>query len=133
MNAASQTTASETRRDAGSDAATAVPTLRPAVNVMENEQGIILYADLPGVSQQDLNISVEDKVLRIEADATLDTPSGMRVAYAEFRTPRYVREFALSSELDPQQIDATLRNGLLTLTIPRHEHAKPQKISVDVR
>ncbi len=133
MDTTSQTTAADTRRDAGTDAASAVPTLRPAVDVMENEQGITLYADLPGVSQQDLNISVEDKVLRIEADATLDTPSEMRVAYAEFRTPRYVREFALSNELDPQQINATLSNGLLTLTIPRHEHAKPRKISVEVR
>lgn len=129
MNATSQTASGEARSNAG----TTAPTIRPTVDVLENEQGIILYADLPGVSQQDLNISVEDKVLRIEADATLDTPADMRVAYAEFRTPRYVREFALSSELDPQKIDATLRNGLLELSIPRHEHAKPRRIAVNVR
>lgn len=108
-------------------------TLRPPVDVMENEGGIVLHADMPGVASEDLNISVEDKVLRIEAAAKLETPGDMKAVYAEFRTPRYVREFSLSSELDAQKIDATLRNGLLVLTIPKHEHAKPRKISVNVR
>jgi HSP20 family protein len=110
-----------------------VQTLRPPVDVMEDEHGIALYADMPGVASEDLNISVEDKVLRIEADAKLDTPADMKAVYAEFRTPRYVREFSLSSELDAQKIDATLRNGLLVLKIPKHEHARPRKISVNVR
>ncbi len=110
-----------------------VQTLRPPVDVMEDEHGIVLHADMPGVASEDLNISVEDKVLRIEADARLDTPDEMKAVYAEFRTPRYVREFSLSGELDAQKIDATLRNGLLVLKIPKHEHAKPRKISVNVR
>jgi HSP20 family protein len=101
--------------------------------VIETAQSILLYADLPGVAPENLRISVEDKVLRLEAEANLDTPDGMKAVYAEFRVPRYVREFTLSNELDAQKIDATLRNGQLTLTIPKAEHAKPRRISVEVR
>jgi HSP20 family protein len=109
------------------------PARRPPVDVIETAHSIVLFADLPGVAPENLQISVEDKVLRLEAEANLDTPDGMKAVYAEFRVPRYVREFSLSNELDAQKIDATLRNGQLTLTIPKAEHAKPRKISVAVR
>jgi HSP20 family protein len=106
--------------------------IRPPVDVFENEQSIVLHADLPGVAQDGLHVSVEGRVLTIEASASLPTPEDMKVAYAEFRTPQYRREFTLSGELDTGKIDASLRNGLLTLTIPKQEHAKPKKIEVSV-
>lgn len=139
---AAQQTARETTRETAREAARATarattdrsaPKVRPPVDVFETEHNLVLYADVPGVASTDLNVAVEDKVLRIEAAANLDTPADMKVAYAEFRTPRYVREFTLSNELDTQNIDAALRNGLLVLTIPKQEHAKPKKISVAVR
>jgi HSP20 family protein len=122
------TTTTTTRENAGNG-----PARRPPVDVIETGHSIVLFADLPGVAPENLQISVEDKVLRIEAEAKLDTPAEMKAVYAEFHVPRYVREFSLSNELDPQKIDAKLRNGQLTLTIPKAEHAKPRKISVAVR
>jgi len=106
--------------------------VRPPVDVQENEDRITLTADLPGVAPKDLNVSVEADVLTIEAAASFETPKDMRVAYAELRTPYYVREFTLSSELDTSAIKAELRDGVLTLSIPKREHAKPRKISVQV-
>jgi HSP20 family protein len=106
--------------------------IRPPVDVFEDADRITLYADLPGVAPDQLDVSVEDNVLTISASASLSTPKEMKVAYAEFRTPSYLREFTLSNELDADKIDAALRNGVLTLTIPKHERAKPRKITVDV-
>lgn len=106
--------------------------VRPPVDVQEDEERITLQADLPGVESKDLNVSVDGNVLTIEAQASFDTPKDMRVAYAELRTPYYVREFTLSSELDTSAISAELRDGVLTLSIPKREHAKPRKIAVQV-
>jgi HSP20 family molecular chaperone IbpA len=104
--------------------------IRPPVDVFEDEERIIVHADLPGVSQEKLSVTVEGQLLTIEGSADLLTPENMKAAYAEFRTPRYQREFTLSGELDPNRIEATLRNGVLTVSIPKAEHAKPKKISV---
>ena len=106
--------------------------VRPSVDVHEDEEHITLNADLPGVAPADLNVSVDGNVLTIEGAAKLQTPEGMKVAYAELRTPYYVREFTLSSELDTSAIKAELREGVLTLNIPKREHAKPRRISVQV-
>src|SRR5690606_29930869 len=87
-----------------------VRTIRPPVDVFEDDERITLYADLPGVSQDQLDVSVHGKVLTIEGSASISTPKDMKVAYAEFRTPHYLREFTLSGELDTTGIDASLNN-----------------------
>jgi HSP20 family protein len=104
--------------------------LRPAVDVFEDSDQITLYADLPGVSSEQLNIEVEGRLLAIEATPTLAAPKEMRVAYAEMQVPGYYREFVLSGELDTSAIVANLNDGVLRLVIPKREHAKPRKISV---
>jgi len=106
--------------------------VRPSVDVLEDENRITLRADLPGVTPENLNVAVEGKVLTIEAAAKLETTPDMKVAYAEFRTPYYLREFTLSSELDPAAIEAAFQNGVLHLSIPKREHAKPRRIDVQV-
>jgi HSP20 family protein len=104
--------------------------VRPPVDVHEDEQRITLRADLPGVASSGLHVAVDGNVLTIEAEASLETAKDMKVAYAEARSPYYVREFTLSNELDTGAIQAELRDGVLTLNIPKREHAKPRKIDV---
>lgn len=104
--------------------------LRPAIDVFENTDQITLYADMPGVSSEQLNIEINGRLLAIEASATLATPQDMRVAYAEFQAPSYYREFLLSGELDTDAVSAQLKDGVLRLVIPKREHAKPKKIAV---
>jgi HSP20 family molecular chaperone IbpA len=60
------------------------------------------------------------------------TPERLQPAYAEVRVPRYRRAFTLSRELDAGRIDASLKDGVLTLRIPKHEHAQPRRIQVQV-
>ena len=105
-------------------------TILPDVDVWEDVDGITLVADLPGVSKEGLNVRVDNDTLLIECEANLDMPEGMEAVYAEVRTPHFRRSFALSGELDAARIDAKLKDGVLTVTIPKAEAAKPHRIEV---
>jgi len=105
-------------------------TILPDVDVWEDTDGITLVADLPGVSKEGLNVRVDNDTLLIECEANLDMPQGMEAVYAEVRTPHFRRSFALSGELDAARIDAKLKDGVLTVTIPKAEAAKPHRIEV---
>lgn len=109
-----------------------VPTLIPRVDVFEDGAGITLLADLPGVSKDRLELRVEGDALQIEGEIAPDTPEGMEAVYAEIQLARYRRAFTLSSELDPGRIEAQFRDGVLKLRIPKHEHAQPRRIEVQV-
>jgi HSP20 family protein len=104
----------------------------PRVDVLEDESGITLLADLPGVPREQLELKVEGDTLQIEGTVAPATPEKMEPVYAELRVPRYRRSFTLSRELDPQRIDANLKDGVLKLRIPKHEHAQPRRIEVKV-
>ena len=106
------------------------PAITPAVDIVEDTQRVTLRADLPGVPRENLDVKVHDNTLTIEADTRLDTSAGLRVRHAEVRAPRYVRTFVLSPDLDTSRIDASLRDGVLTLTIPRREQTRPRRIDV---
>lgn len=104
--------------------------LRPAVDVIEDAAGITLYADMPGVAKDKLNLQVEADTLTIEGEVSLDMPEGMEAAHAELNVPRYRRVFTLSKELDTDKISAAFTEGVLKLRIPKVEHAQPRRIEV---
>ncbi len=104
--------------------------LRPAVDVYENKEGVTLKADLPGVSPDTLDVRVDNEELIIEGTVNLEVPENMEARYAEIQSSRYRRSFALSGDLDIDQIEAELKNGVLTLHIPKREELKPRKITV---
>jgi HSP20 family molecular chaperone IbpA len=106
--------------------------LLPPVDVVEDASGITLLADLPGVSRETLNLRVEADTLTIEGEMALNVPEGMQSSHAEVQIPRYRRVFTLSKELDPDQVSAELRNGVLKLRIPKAEHAQPRKVEIRV-
>ena len=115
----------------GANARTA-PALLPPVDIFEDPSGITLFADLPGVSQQDLSIGVEGRQLTIEAPLKLGEANALVSVYAEVRANHFRRSFELSSDLDTTRIQAGLRDGVLTLHIPKLEQAKPRRIDVRV-
>jgi len=108
------------------------PALMPPVDVVEDSAGITLYADIPGVPKDKLNLNVESDVLTIEGEIGLATPQGLDANYAEVSLSRYRRVFTLSKELDPSKVTAELANGVLKLRIPKAEHAKPRRIEINV-
>jgi len=109
-----------------------IQTLLPRVDVFEDNDGILLVADMPGVPKDKLELRVENNTLLVEGDITPDTPKDMEALYAEVRVARYRRAFTLSSELDTERIDAQFRDGVLNLRIPKHAYAQPRKIEVKV-
>lgn len=106
------------------------PTLVPAVDVYENSEGITLYADLPGVTKDRLDVKVHDGHLAIEAQAVVPVSEGLRVQHLEVPEPRFARTFTLNPELDTTRVEAELRDGVLKLTIPRREQARPRRIEI---
>jgi HSP20 family molecular chaperone IbpA len=106
--------------------------LMPPVDVIEDASGITLYADLPGVPKDKLHLQVEADTLTIEGEIDLAMPEGMEATHAEVSLPRYRRVFTLSKELDSSKVGAEFNHGVLTLRIPKAEHAQPRKVEVKV-
>ncbi|MFC5605512.1 Hsp20/alpha crystallin family protein [Variovorax soli] len=106
--------------------------LTPPVDVTEDAAGITLYADLPGVSRDKLQLQVEADTLTIDAQVGLTLPEGLQSTHTEVGVGRFHRSFTLSKELDTEKISAELANGVLTLRIPKAQHAQPRRIAVDV-
>lgn len=108
------------------------PALLPPVDVIEDPSGITLIADLPGVPKDKLSLQLEADSLSIEGEVALNMPQDMEASFAEVRLPRYRRVFTLSKELDSEKASAEFKNGVLTLRIPKAEHAQPRKIEIKV-
>jgi len=104
--------------------------LRPAVDIFEGADDITLVADMPGVSKEGLELRAERNSLVIEGGAKLNMPEGMEALYADVRSTRYRRSFALSNELDTDQINANLKDGVLTVRIPKRAELRPRRIEV---
>jgi HSP20 family protein len=106
------------------------PSLQPPVDVIEDASGITLYADLPGVPRDKLQLRVEGDQLLLEGEIELAVTHGMESAHAEVTLPRYRRAFTLSKELDATQVSAELSQGVLRVRIPKAAHLQPRRIDV---
>jgi len=106
--------------------------LLPPVDVIEDAEGITLYADLPGVRKEKLNVRVDADILTIEGEVDLPSAKDIEVTHVEVQLPRYRRAFTLGAELNAEKVGAEFKQGVLKLRIPKAEHAKPRKIEVQV-
>lgn len=104
--------------------------IRPAVNIFETEEGLVLTADIPGASKESLDVNVEKGILTISAAAQHSMPGTS--AYREFELDNYYRQFTIPESLDHEKAKAEFVNGILTLRVPRAQVAKPRRISVQV-
>jgi HSP20 family molecular chaperone IbpA len=104
--------------------------LRPAVDIFEDSSGITLKADMPGVSRDSLDVRIDRDTLSIEGTASVSTPDNMEALYADVHSTRYQRSFSLSGELDTDNVEAGLKDGVLTLRIHKRAEHRPRKIEV---
>ena len=104
--------------------------LRPPADIFEDADGITVQMDMPGASRERLTLQVNRNQLDVAADAHIDMPQGMEAVYADVRSMHYQRTFTLSSELETDKIDATLKDGVLTLRIPKRAELRPRKIEL---
>ncbi len=104
--------------------------VKPAVNIIETEEGLTLAADVPGASKDTLEVNVENGILTISAPVSRGMPGTPN--YTEFELATYYRQFSIPEILDHTNAKAELVNGILTLRIPKAEAAKPRKIEIKV-
>lgn len=107
-----------------------LPAILPAVNLYERENEVVIVADMPGVSEKNVEITVEKHVLTVSGRADWTEPAGYDLRYREFAPAEFRRVFSLTSDLDADNIKAVMKHGVLTLTLPKTEKAKPRKIEV---
>ena len=102
----------------------------PAVDIFEDAGGITVLADMPGVAKERLDVKLDGDTLSIEGRVELGATAGTRALFAEVSVPGFRRTFSLSRELDASRIEANLKDGVLTLRIPKLAHAQPRRIEV---
>jgi HSP20 family molecular chaperone IbpA len=106
--------------------------LIPAVDIYEDAHQITVQAEMPGVSREKLNVQADRNGLLLEGDMEIDMPAGMGALYADLQTTQYRRSFVLSGELETERIEASLKDGLLTVRIPKRVEFRTRKIKVNV-
>ncbi|MFO0948145.1 MAG: Hsp20/alpha crystallin family protein [Planctomycetota bacterium] len=106
------------------------PILTPAVDIQETRQGLLMHADLPGVSPEFLELGVEDNVLKIFGKVTFTVPADMKAVHEEVPLGDYARVFILSDEFDTSGIRAEFDDGVLTLFVPKARPRGPRRIEV---
>ena len=102
----------------------------PDVDIFETEKGITLLADMPGVKSEGLNIDLRENVLTLDGDVKKPEGQNETELFTEYRTGKYYRQFNLSEIIDQAKIEATMTDGVLRLTLPKVEAAKPRKITI---
>lgn len=108
--------------------------IAPPVDIYEDSNGVLtVVADLPGVETSNLKITVENKVLTIHARAAGWPAKGENgYVWREYQLPSFWRQFQLSDAVDPERIEAHLKNGVLTLRLPKAEAVRPREIQVKI-
>ncbi len=102
----------------------------PAADIYETEDAMFIIADVPGVNQANVEVTLEKNVLTITAYPTEDTFEGLSLVYGEYGYGDLERRFVLSNAIDQEKIEATVQNGVLTLRLPKAGPAKSRKIVV---
>lgn len=100
----------------------------PAVDIYENEDEILLHADMPGVLKEDIAVDIDNGTLSISGIRKL-TAEGL-ATYEEFSNVEYVRSFSVPQTIDVEKVEAELKNGVLRLHLPKSEAAKPRQIEI---
>lgn len=107
-------------------------TFVPAVDIFETKDAILLMAEMPGVDENSVDVSLEKNVLTLTGNVEPEEFDGYNLVYQEYEYGDFQRSFTLSNEIDVENIAATVKNGVLSLTLPKIERVKSKKIEVKV-
>jgi HSP20 family protein len=102
----------------------------PYADIFETEDALTVTMEIPGVEKKNLNVALENDVLRIDGAIDFTKYEGMEPVYTEYNVGHYIRSFTLSNKIDQERISAQLDDGLLTLTLPKAKDALPRRISI---
>jgi HSP20 family molecular chaperone IbpA len=102
----------------------------PSTDAYETEDGLTLVMEMPGVVRENLDVSLEDGVLTVEGRLDFSKYEGLEPVYTEYNVGHYARSFSLSDKVDQDNIAAKIEDGVLTLTLPKAQAARPRRIAV---
>lgn len=107
-----------------------LPRVKPATDIIEKEDGFYIYVDMPGVGKDDLVIDLNEDEIKVSGKAEYVTPEGRKLGHVEFGGGEYFRSFTISHIVDKERIKASLKDGVLELSLPRLEKVQPRKIEI---
>jgi HSP20 family protein len=102
----------------------------PTTDIYEAPESLTVLVEMPGVEKKNVEINVEDGVLNVQGRLDLTKYQGLTPLYTEYNVGHYSRSFRLSSKIDQNKIGAEMKDGVLSLTLPKIEEAKPRTIRV---
>jgi HSP20 family protein len=102
----------------------------PVTDVFETEQALVVVLEMPGVGKDSVDVRIENEVLTIDGRLDFSNYDGLQPVYTEYNIGNYARRFEVSSEIDSDRITADLKDGVMTLVLPKAEKAKPRRIAV---
>jgi HSP20 family molecular chaperone IbpA len=102
----------------------------PTADIYETKEALTVILEMPGVEKENMEVKVEDGVLTVQGQLDLSKYGGLQPLYAEYNVGHYARSFQLSSKIAENKIAAELKDGILSLTLPKAEEAKPRTIQV---
>ena len=102
----------------------------PSTDIYETDDALSVILEMPGVEKENIDISVENGVLKVEGRLDFSNYQGLQPLYTEYNVGHYSRSFRLPSKIDQTKIGAELKDGVLTLTLPKVEEAKPRTINI---
>jgi len=106
-------------------------TYLPVTDIFETDQALNVVLEMPGVGKDAVDVSVEDDVLTIDGRIDYSKYEGLQPVYTEYNVGHYARSFQLSSKIEQGNIHAELKDGVMTLVLPKAEKAKPRKIKIN--
>ncbi len=124
-------TGGDVARTEGGETRDTGPTYRPATDIFEKGDVVTVVIDMPGVTPDSVDVSVEHRSLTVRGTIDAPAPEGYRRIYAEYAPGRFERVFSLPDTIDAGKIDATHRDGVLTLTLKKSEASKPKQVKVN--
>ena len=102
----------------------------PHVDILETDQALLLVSDMPGVDEGGVDVTVEKSILTIRGAVAAGIPAGYKLSYEEYGVGDYERSFTLPNEIDRDGIQATMKDGVLKLTLPKVKQAVAKKVTV---
>lgn len=102
----------------------------PVTDIFETPESLTVVLEMPGVDRNSIQASVEDDVVTIEGRIDFTKYEGMRPVYTEYNVGHYARSFEISNKIDQSKISAQIKDGVVTIVLPKAEQAKPRKIQV---
>jgi HSP20 family molecular chaperone IbpA len=102
----------------------------PSADIYESEDALTVVLEMPGVSKDNVEVNIEDGVLTVEGRIDFAKYEGLQPMYSEYNVGPYRRSFQISNQVDHSKIAAQMRDGVMTLALPKVEMAKPRRIEV---